>query len=690
MSRLRAASFLSPILLGMLLAPLQIPLRAQDPGLRETLQQAKGMWATQGDRDGAVAKFEQILASLEPKARSLDAEWLQVLCETYNWLAVLDDRTPNKRTKASKDLEAILDLHPDFEIDRNITNARLQGVFDTLRNAKLCKVKFSFAPDGGSLAVDGKGRPAGASQFRYLNPGAHVFTYAKSGYQPSEQRVELALKETKALDFSLTRISSTVSFNTCPAGVEVLLDGKSLGQTAGQAGPELRPAAEKLGIAPEQLSGAFTVSSLASGKHILELRAPCYRSRRIELGPDFATPFADHLLEPMKLEPSRGLLTLSSPVPGGELLLSGKSFGALPVKDLQVCAGIYDLQVRFPAGGFTQRVEIPEGKSVALQIRPKPRMVYVGLEGHDEFAGRERIQKALLDLGLRLKDLAYLPPVAGETPQDAIARHKGAKDAELVLRARPVPGKPIHQIELIVSTLSGEEERLLVKPLEEDPLAVLTVRLNAPAPLSEPWTGVTLLDLKGESGPWVIQADAAAMKAGIKPFKAITALNGKPVASVQVFRKLLAETALDHVTLTQGDANIQLAVTNAALELPLNASNFCYPMLLADLRLRYLGAKGDEAGFLRFAQALALMHFREYDQAMEILRDARVSAISGVSQGTIDYYTGTCLLRLGNVYTSEAIQAFKQALKYPQATLFGPEGPLVATLAKQALEDLNP
>ena len=35
------------------------------------------------------------------------------------------------------------------------------------------------------------------------------------------------------------------------------------------------------------------------------------------------------------------------------------------------------------------------------------------------------------------------------------------------------------------------------------------------------------------------------------------------------------------------------------------------------------------------------------------------------------------------------MQAFRQALKYPQSTLLGPEGPLVAPLARQALEDLK-
>jgi hypothetical protein len=73
-----------------------------------------------------------------------------------------------------------------------------------------------------------------------------------------------------------------------------------------------------------------------------------------------------------------------------------------------------------------------------------------------------------------------------------------------------------------------------------------------------------------------------------------------------------------------------------------------------------------------------------------VLRDARLSTTQGVSQGTLDYYTGICLLRLGNAYLPEAIQALKQALKYPQATLFGPEGPRVSILAKQTLDDLKP
>jgi len=56
----------------------------------------------------------------------------------------------------------------------------------------------------------------------------------------------------------------------------------------------------------------------------------------------------------------------------------------------------------------------------------------------------------------------------------------------------------------------------------------------------------------------------------------------------------------------------------------------------------------------------------------------------------LDYYTGLCLLHMGDAYLTETQQSFNQALKYPHATLFGSGGPFLAPLAKQALEDLKP
>ena len=665
------------------------PLPAQDPALKDTLVQAKAAWAIQGDREGASAKFSQVLAALEPNSLTLDGPWKQVLCESYNWMAILDDRLPANRARAPKRLEALLDLNPDFEIDRALTNARLQGIFDGLRAAKLVKVTLSLDPPGGALTLDGKPRSS-TDSLRYLLPGPHSLGYAKPGYKGLEQHVELLLKEPRLLDFKLVRCSSAITVFSAPVGAEVYLDGKLLGQTQGQAPARCQAYADKAGLRLEELSDGFLLTDLAAGKHLLELKAPCSRSRRLEIGENLTTPFADHDLEPIKLEPSRGTLSILCGAPGGELLLSGKSLGPVPVKDLPVCAEGYDLQVRFPAGSFCQHIDIQEGKNLTLAVRPKPRLTYAGFEGEQPFAGRDRFLKMLATFGSRLSQVNFVRAGKGESPQDCLSRLQSSHETELILRARPVPGQSVLQIELLLSTLTGEEERLLVRPLEKDPLGSLAARLETQPTLSEPSVGLTLLDLAGASGPWVLQADAAALKAGIVPCKPILLLNGKPVASVAAFRKALRDNSADKVTLSQGEAPVTLVVSQQPLELPSNAADLCYPFLLADFRLRSLGASGDEAGLLRLHQALTLMHFREYDKALEILRDAHTASVQGVSQGTLDFYNGVFLRNMGSSYLSDAVQAFTLSLKCPQATLFAMDGPLLAPLAQQSLADLKP
>jgi hypothetical protein len=160
------------------------------------------------------------------------------------------------------------------------------------------------------------------------------------------------------------------------------------------------------------------------------------------------------------------------------------------------------------------------------------------------------------------------------------------------------------------------------------------------------------------------------------------------VASAKAVREALAR-AQGPVAVTQGGAPVTLTPQAEALEVPLGDPGLSYPVVLAHLRLLQAGATGDEAQRLKLDQALVLMQFRRFDRAIELLRDTRLSTTRGVSQGTVDYHTGRCFLQLGPAFQAEAAQAFRQALKYPQATLLGPDGPLVAPLARQALEDLK-
>lgn len=669
----------------LLLALAVLPCAGQDPALREAFQQAKGLWSNQGDRDAAAARFEQIVAALGPTSRSLAADWRQTLCETYNWLAVLDDRSPAHRARVAQDFEAILDLDPDFDIDRSITPQRLQAQFDGLRGGRLVKVQLALEPDDGTLLLDGK--PTPARPVKYLPLGTRKLVYQRPGYAPVERLVEAASGAVPApLEFRLKRTSASFRLYVNPSGAEVLLDGRSLGTATGSAGADMASVATEAKVKLEGLSAAFTFSDLPPGDHVLELRAPCHVSRSIRLSKELVADFSDHPLLPYQLEPALGTLALTSPWAGGEVFLNGERRGTLPLAPLSVCAGSYALEIRFPGGGFAQTVKIEEGKTVSLAVKPLPRLTYVGLDGEEEFAGRPRLQEQLRTLGNRLTTVAFLSRPGPGTGLDTLSRMKASRESELFLRVEARREGGTNLVELVLATPENEEERIPVKPLEADPLGALAARLNRAPVLQVPWAGFSVVDLPGQPGPWVVQADEAAIQAGLQLHKPVLQVDGNAVTTVAEFQAAL-HRAGDRVKIGQGAGQATLAVTQAAVELPLADPEFSYPHLLAELRLRLQGAKGEAAGLLRFQQALALFHFRKYERAAELLREIRNTSATGVGQGTVEYYTGLCLLRLGTAYIPEAIQAFTQALRYPAATLFGPDGPLVAPLARQAIDD---
>jgi hypothetical protein len=188
----------------------------------------------------------------------------------------------------------------------------------------------------------------------------------------------------------------------------------------------------------------------------------------------------------------------------------------------------------------------------------------------------------------------------------------------------------------------------------------------------------------------VLRADEAARKAGITPGKSITQVNGKAVGTVAALRAALALAAGPAAQLVQEGRQITVPVVSKGLQLPLAATSISYVRALAELRLRALGAQGDEAALLKLNLAQALLHFRKTEGALEILREIRFQATEGIGQGTLAYITGVCLSRLGTVYIPDSIQAFQQALKFPGATLGTPDGPRVEPLAKAALLDLQP
>ncbi|HJW08845.1 MAG TPA: hypothetical protein VJ483_04375, partial [Holophagaceae bacterium] len=556
-----------PLLTLFALAPaLLVPgvLGAQDATVKDAFEAGKNLWASAGDRDGAIAKFEQVAAALQAKGKALAAPERQMLCQSYNWLAVLDDRAAATKPRVAQRFQALLDLNPDFDLDRDISSARLVGAYEAQRATRFGLVRVSLDPPDGVLLIDGLPAPPGNAH--WMAQGAHRVAFSRPGHGAQEQGLDVGAKG-GTVAFKLQRISTVLKLHVAPAGAEVFLDGVSVGKAAGPLAPEDRGIATAASLAPEQISAAFFVDGVKPGAHSLELRAPCFRSKTVAIPASLTEPLGDKELELLRLEPSQGTLSITSPVEA-ELLLDGEPKGKAPVAGLSVCAGVHDLELRFPAGGFTRRVEIQEGKSLSVDARPRPRLAYLGLETGEDFSGRIRMGEVMQGFGPRLAQAAYLAPKAGEPALSAMERLKAAKAAELFLSLKPVGDPASPQIEFTVSTAEGETERTLARPFEQDPLAALVAKLNAVPPSSEPGVGLTLVDVAGEPGPVLLSADADALKAGLQLHKPVTALGGKPVATVADARKALA-SAGDRIAVSQGATSATLSVRPQPLELPM-------------------------------------------------------------------------------------------------------------------------
>jgi tetratricopeptide (TPR) repeat protein len=212
------------------------------------------------------------------------------------------------------------------------------------------------------------------------------------------------------------------------------------------------------------------------------------------------------------------------------------------------------------------------------------------------------------------------------------------------------------------------------------------------ATLYRPWTGMILVDTLLHDGVPVLRVvpGGPAAQAGIQPREILYAADGKPVKSVLDFLSLVdSRKPKDQISLNlrapSGTTRVvELALGETPQEIPLNDASLLYNKVMMDLRQQVEGYPGTEgAAFARFNLGLCSMHFGDFAAAHSYLVKARseMPQRPGLSQGTALYYLGLALESLGTEYRKEAIEAYRAAAGFKDATLFNNDGPAVAPLA---------
>jgi hypothetical protein len=119
-------------------------------------------------------------------------------------------------------------------------------------------VTVTSRPAGAELYINDLKRGVTPCTVEALAPGKYTLKLLRQGYDPAETQVNIIAGATDKRHFNLVSCTGSVVFNVRPVGVEVFLNGKSLGHT--------RPVAEG-----SKSTQDFRVSNLAPGKYTVTM-----------------------------------------------------------------------------------------------------------------------------------------------------------------------------------------------------------------------------------------------------------------------------------------------------------------------------------------------------------------------------------------------------------------------------------
>jgi hypothetical protein len=239
---------------------------------------------------------------------------------------------------------------------------------------------------------------------------------------------------------------------------------------------------------------------------------------------------------------------------------------------------------------------------------------------------------------------------------------------------------------------SSAPDRYALNYLDRAALPAFVEKLSEPTRLHGSWIGLTAVDTRLTEGPIVLSVDPGgpAAKAGVQMGDVVQAAGGAKVTKaldlLRTVRGMEPGAGLS-LTLTRGGATQTADVTvgTTPLEVPMNEEGFLYNKAIVDLRHRMV-VEPAVAGLAGLNVALCYMQLGDYETALkEYLPQVTLAETTGISQGTVLYYTGLAYLRLGE--RAEAGRLFQQALAFEGATIHSNDGPRVVPLAQRRLRE---
>ena len=695
---------------------------APDPGAREVQVAQDQLARAIAEFDGAnqsrsIVLFDDIIARLEGVQRQsgLPVRGRDILVQAYE-LRARAYFNLGLQEKASADFRQLVQIKPDYALSKDKVSPKVIDVFNLVKKSLVGYLAVSSKPEGAKVTLVSGGErktELGLAPFFPLEvlAGDYTVEITKEGYKSETQVVSIAPRETKALEVELVRTLASAFFITEPPGVEVWIDGELRLTTAGSLAPDFFELARNKGLEPSRASARTEVTNLSLGSHIVELRRRCYETVRRTI--PTPTPL-DFEIDPIRMDDSQGSLRLTSDPPGGKIYLNGEAKGLTPAEVEGVCSGKIHLEVKHAAGKYIKDFTLAKDEALTLDCPIRPSLAFLGVVA-DTPAGERVLADADDKIRENLQKITSLNFVV--PPRESVDR---VLDADKVTRKGLVAGADPDVVRKVTAKLASalEVEGFLVAVLPEERLqhtAVLYLlaagnavaepgevtfgeaasylrfisRVDFRATVYRPWSGLITADTLLHDGVPVLRTvpGSPAALAGIEPGEVVTGAEGKAIKATAALLALVEQKKpKDRLSINvkgaSGSRAAELTLAQTPQEIPLFEPTLLYNKVMMDLRRQIEGYPGTEqAAFAWLNLALCAMHFQDFATAHEHLTKAKAELPQrpGISQGTALYYMGVALDRLN--YRPQAIEAFKAAAAFKDATLFNNDGPSVAPLA---------
>lgn len=627
-----------------------------------------------------------------------------------------------KEPEARNDFLALLKVEPGYILSGQVS-PRIATMFDELMKANVTELRIAVVPADAEVMLDGT--RIGATAIVPIFVGDHTLSASRIGYRSITQPFTAVAGAATVVDsLALERTATVFRFVTAPAGVTVLIDGISHGETKpGPPPAEYAEKAAKAGVTAAELSAVLTVIDQPIGSHRIQFRRNCFVMAERQQTVD---QLGDYVMDPVKLEPAVASVSVTSNQPGTIVVIDGMQRGAAPLTIPDVCEGPHLIELKSQSGRYFQRVDARTGAKINVEGTLRPAFALVSASG--PAALNTDLRSVIEKQFASSQSVTLFAPAADETAK-ALAAEKLPNDwLAFDSNKRPLGtagevaavmrGDLSNRLSLMFDSQgiasvtvpsAASRNRLVVTLLAKgstDP-DVIEIDLDSPEATSlavgrldrslsffKPTLGLTAIDVADMEGPVVgaVDPNGPAAKAGIQPGEIILRANSQPVPDAAALISLLAGRKADEdLTLDLKDragatrkADAKVFMTPRLIGL--NDQSLIINKILVDLRNRLM-TQGDPVldSVIRLNMAVALARVGAWSEARLELQRVKLNDGPGVAAGTVHYLLGLAAERMGNIPEAEA--AFKTAAA--STALETEDGLPVKDLAEARLQGLQ-